>query len=124
MKKPQLPNDYKVSETAYEMDESEYNEIKMKDTVWSLARLDVSDSSNGVKAVCPDQKVPSWGGFNALMSENDVPMKVIGFLPVIPHPVTSYQTVFIVLLNFQNVLSQLSQSKMAIACDEGVYQIA
>ena len=47
-----------------------------------------------------------------------------GFLPILPHPVTEYSTVYTALKNFQNVLRQLGQDRLAITCDEGVYRIA
>jgi len=45
-------------------------------------------------------------------------------LPVLPHPVTKYETVLKSLQNFSNILYQLQQDNMAIFCDEGVYHIA
>ncbi len=53
-----------------------------------------------------------------------MPQRVVGFLPVIPHPVTDARTVYTALKIFEDILDQLQQSKMAITCDEGVYHIA
>ena len=49
---------------------------------------------------------------------------MVGFLPVIPSPVTDHQTVYTALKNFQDILKQLSQTHLAVTCDEGVYHIA
>ncbi len=124
-KKPNLAHNYTVSTEFYSMDPEEHASIKVKDIGWSLTRLDLSDLTHGkIQAECANQKMPSWAAFNALVTDENLPLKIIGFLPVIPHPVTSYSTVYTALLNFQDVLSQLTQSKMAISCDEGVYHIA
>ena len=37
---------------------------------------------------------------------------------------TEYATVYTALKNFQDILSQLEQSQLPVACDEGVYHIA
>ena len=50
--------------------------------------------------------------------------KVVGFLPVIPSPVTDHQTLYTALKNLQDILKQLSQAHLAVTCDEGVYHIA
>ena len=49
---------------------------------------------------------------------------MVGLLPVIPSPVTDHQTVYTALKNFQDILKQLSQTHLAVTCDEGVYHIA
>lgn len=65
--------------------------------------------------------VPTWGGFHALITPNKLPLYHVGFLPVIPSPVTSYGTVFTALKNFDDVRVQLSQPVMPVFCDEGVF---
>ena len=47
----------------------------------------------------------------------------VGFLPVIPSPVTEYATVHKALTNFQASQQQLKQDVMATVYDEGVYHI-
>ena len=49
--------------------------------------------------------------------------KIIGFLPVLPYPVTQYSAIYTALKNFQDVLSQLDQSHPPVVCDKGVYHI-
>ena len=45
-------------------------------------------------------------------------------MPVLPYPVTKYDTVYTSMRNFQRILHYLTQSKMPVTCDEGVYHIA
>ena len=60
----------------------------------------------------------------SLVTDEDLTQKIIGFLPVLPYPVTEYTVVYTALKNFQDILSQLDQSHLPITCDEGVYHIA
>ena len=68
--------------------------------------------------------MPSWSSYNSVISDRKLKVQQIGFLPVLPHPVTKYETVYTSLNIFKNVLNQLTQNEMAIFCDEDVYHIA
>ena len=54
-----------------------------------------------------------------LISESDVPIMQVGFLPFIPRAVTDYSTLFTVILNLAN---QLDQNILPVYCD-GVFRI-
>lgn len=124
-RKPSVPETYVVSEELYAMDQTSHDEIKKKDFAWVVGRLDISESHVGrIKSSCDNQTMPSWDAFNSLISEEELEEKVVGFIPLIPNPVTEYATVYTALKNFQNILEQLRQSHIAITCDEGVYHIA
>ncbi|KAH3755548.1 hypothetical protein DPMN_190244 [Dreissena polymorpha] len=59
-----------------------------------------------------------------LVSSAVVPMMRVGFLPVIPRPITVRATVRHCLTNFQSVQRKLNQESLAIMCDEGVFALA
>ncbi len=67
--------------------------------------------------------LPTWGGIHALVSEANAPLMRVGFLPMIPKPVTEYATVRKALTNFQSVRQQLNQSILPVFSDEGVFQV-
>ena len=117
-----MPVDF-VPEELFTMDVTDHDQVLSKDIAWSLARLDLSDL-NDIKPACENPNIPSWSGFNSVITDENLSQKVIGFLPVIPHPVTDYSTVYTEMKNFQNILSQLQQSHLAITADEGVDHIA
>ena len=71
-----------------------------------------------------NQRMPSWSAFNSVVSKEALSEKIVGFLPVIPSPVTDHQPVYTPLKNFQDVLEQLSQAHIAVTSDKGVYHIA
>ena len=48
----------------------------------------------------------------------------VGFLPVVPRPITERSTVRHCLTNFQSCRKQLNQATMPVWCDEGVFSIA
>ena len=94
----------------------------MNDAAWVL---DLSKISNCViNTFGVEQTMPGWSAFNSIISVKNQKLQQVGFLPVLPHPVTKYETVYTSLKNFNNILGQLEQNQMAIFCDEGVYHIA
>ena len=68
-------------------------------------------------------ELPTWGGIHALVSKVNVPLMRVGFLPMIPKPVTEYTTVHKALTNYQSVRRQLNQPILPIFSDEGVFRI-
>lgn len=71
-----------------------------------------------------NQVMPTWSAANSVLSVENVPIKRVGFLPVLPNPVAEYDSVYTAMKNFQGVLEFLDQSKLPVTCDEGVYRIA
>ena len=67
---------------------------------------------------------PIWAAVHTLVSSSVVPVMRVGFLPVVPRPITERATVRHCLTNFQSVRKQLNQASKAVWCDEGVFAIA
>lgn len=122
-KKSDVTANYKVADDIYNIAKSELDLIETKHIAWTLIKLDLSDLDN-MNEIYENQTRPSWSAFNSVITEETLPAKIVGFLPVLPHPVTQYTTVHTALRNFQDVLSQLKQSHIVITCDDGVYHIA
>lgn len=118
----ELPENYVACENVMTMNPELYNLVKKKEFAWEICRfypkLQNENSEN------EKQVVPSWSAFNTIFSEEERSTQVIGFMPIIPRPVTEYATVYTALHNFKNILGQLKQSKLPVTCDEGVYRIA
>ena len=71
----------------------------------------------------PDMKaMPTWAGAHALSTSSHSKLYDVGFLPILPHPITKHETVYTCLVNFNSLVNKLEQDAMAIVCDEGVYQ--
>ena len=68
-----------------------------------------------------DNLLPTWAGVHTNICNNTVPLKRLGFLPVLPGPVTEYSIVVKELENLKNVCEQLTQSVLPVVCDEGVF---
>lgn len=114
-----IPATYKVAELPYTS--SEADAAKLKDISWSLARLNVMH--DGVSIYPESQTMPSWSASNSVWTEEAIPLKNLAFLPVLPHPVTEYATVYTAMKNFMDICSQLTQNEIPMYCDEGVYCI-
>jgi hypothetical protein len=116
--RPVLPPDFKVVEELNLIDTQSALECANKQEFlisFIKCGLPSTDDESGI--------LPTWSGFHALISTSTVPMMRVGFLPMIPSPVTDYATVYKALQNFQSVRRQLnpSQSIIPVFCDEGVF---
>ena len=67
------------------------------------------------------QKSVLWTASRVLISKASIPLMRVGFLPVIPKPITNPATVYKALENFENVRKQLDQSVLPVWCDDGVF---
>ncbi|KAL8619946.1 hypothetical protein ACOMHN_015228 [Nucella lapillus] len=65
-----------------------------------------------------------WAAVHTLVSSAVVPMMRVGFIPVVPRPITQRATVRHCLTNFQSCRRQVNQASMAVWCDEGVFAVA
>ena len=75
---------------------------------------------------CPDnvnELVPTWAGAHALTSTCNLKLKQVGFLPILPYPITRIETVYTVLVNLDSIANTLKQDVLPFACDEGVYHL-
>ena len=66
--------------------------------------------------------IPSWSGSHALLSKSNLQLKVVGYLPVLPYPITKHETVYTLLVNLDNIAQSLDQDILPFVSDEGVYQ--
>ena len=67
--------------------------------------------------ICLQDAIPPWAGVHALITQSQSPLMRVGFLPVLPHPVTEYAIVRKSLTNFQSIRAQLNQLIMPVFCD-------
>ena len=67
--------------------------------------------------------LPSYSAINSLLSSEVVTQTSIGFTPIIPHPITDFESVYTVMINFQDVLKQKNLTCGPLWCDEGAYQL-
>ena len=67
----------------------------------SLIRADAVDELNSGSDNASG--VPTWAGIYYLISTAKSTMKQVGFLPLIPHPITKIETVYICLKNLKDV---------------------
>ena len=123
-KKPDLPEGYTVS-PSLSVNQELLNDVRTKEIAWLLSRMDLCETDPLCLNTCPqNQLMPIWSVTNSVLSVEDIPLKRVGFLPVLPYPVTEYHSVYTAMKNFQSLLECLDQSVIPVTCDEGVYRIA
>ena len=84
--------------------------------IWSAARSKPQNTTI--------QFVPSLQAVNSFFDVKANAIARFAFTPIIPHPATKYDTIFICMRNFQDVLLQRDLEYGPLWCDEGVYRIA
>lgn len=105
-----LPENYTSPKSTFSMNSEKFESIQKKEFAWEFCRFNQSDSEDNT-----EQIIPTWAAFNSVLSEEPLrPTQIVGFLPVIPHPVSEYSTVYTALHNFLKVLRQLKQSKLPV----------
>ena len=113
-KKDQLPNELKAVKNPHYKDDG-------REQILSVAR---NTSFRSVSMMSQDdikQKMTTWLGTYALISDRTAPLKKVGFAPIIPSPITKHDTVFTILRNLSSLADTLSQKVLPFVCDEGVY---
>ena len=65
----------------------------------------------------------SWSASNSAKYKG-INSTSTAFIPILPHPATSYDSIFASIINFQNIMKQTGNISGALWCDEGVYHIA
>lgn len=82
-----------------------------KDLAWFLCRNSQPD----------DQKIPSWTGFNHVVSTFESDVTTVGHMPIIPSPADDMNTVFTVLAKCKAVSQKLDQTYTVITFDQALY---
>ena len=80
--------------------------------------------SNSYNSRNKSQCIPSFSATNSFLQDMQPQVTTIAFTPIIPHPATNYDTIYTVMKNFQDVLSQKHHQYGPLWCDEGVYRLA
>ena len=98
-----------------------YKVLSKQDFAWLLSRMNIS---NALLLENSTQTTPTWAAFNSIVSDDKRNVQNVGFLPIIPYPITEFATVYTAMCNFNSILKQLNQKYFPLFCDEGVYRIA
>ena len=92
-KKDPLPQEVKAVKNPHYEDDG-------REQILSIARS-ASFKSKGTSGITSQdeikQKMPTWLGTYTLISDRTVPLKKVGFAPIIPSPITKHDTVFTIL---------------------------
>ena len=115
--RPSLPPTFKtIEDTSVDLTNVSDAVEKSSDLEFVITILRCALNNDG------QNKLPPWSGIHLLVTQTQAPLMRVGFLPVLPEPVTEYATVRKSLTNFQSVRKQLGQDVIPVFCGEGVYQ--
>ena len=107
-----IPGSYNVPENIRKIRLEEYN-------AWCISRhVKPTFLNSGIK------KIPSFIGIKSLLSTERVTLTTCAFTPILPYPVTQYDTIYTGMKNFQDILKQPELPYGPLWCDQGVYRIA
>ena len=70
------------------------------------------------------RNILSFTTLKSLLTVNKHTVSSIAFTPIIPHPATSYDTVFAAMISFEDILKQKGLANGPLLSDEGVYRLA
>ena len=87
------------------------HQYRMKDLAWLYSRM----TKGG------DQSLPSWTGWNQMLSDGLMPVTVICYLPIIPAPAHEIDTIMTVLIQCKEIARKLNQATTVVTFDEALY---
>ena len=93
-------------------EDSEYQDASKRNFSWVMARYDASRGAV--------QVIPSWSGFQHMLSECCVEANV-GYLPPITAPPTDMSVIFAFIQREQHILEELEIDQMFIEVDQAIY---
>ncbi|KAJ8665555.1 hypothetical protein QAD02_007217 [Eretmocerus hayati] len=102
--------------------EESLDEILVDVLAWLHCRMNVEYETR-IPSVQSNQTTSVWDATQALLLDDNRPVRRVGYLPTLVAPITEYQTVCTILKNCKSILSQLKQNYLPLFCDEGVYHI-
>ena len=83
---------------------------------WALSRYLADSREKNV--------MPSWSASNSAKYNMEINSISTAFISILPHPATSYDSIFTSITNFRNIMKQTGNISGTLWCDEGVCHIA
>lgn len=87
---------------------------KIKDLLWSLSRGQNREN----------RSIPSWAGFNSLISVNEIPLTTVRYFPFLHAPPSDLSTIYTTLITLVKVAEKLGQSHILVTADLAIYSKA
>jgi hypothetical protein len=85
-----------------------------RDLVWKLARLNKGEIPN----------IPAWTAFNAFLTDSELPVARIRYLPFIRAPPSDLTTIYTVLQQLVGISETFGQSHILVTADMAIYSKA
>ena len=100
----------------FKPDEQSKVTAQLQDMIWLICRV-LNETQ---------QHIPAWSGFNQIMDTQgkDVPVSIIGHLPIINAPAHDYDVIWTVMCRCMDVTKSLGQEFTVLTFDEQLYSKA
>ena len=126
-KRPDIPNILNpTNKQWFDADNIILSRPNSIDLAWALVRLfpvTLYKAETDMETTS-EQTVPSWSGFNTLLTPCATVTTSIGYCPMINGPSTDYSTVYTVLKTVQKMVTAVGQSDCVITFDLAIYMKA
>lgn len=86
-----------------------------KDAIWILSRITRSGST---------QNILAWGGFNSIISQEDLSIATVRYMPFIWAPPSQMTTIYTALLKLVQLAQALGQNHILVTADMAIYSKA
>ena len=100
-----------VKEEWFISQQSSTSDYHKMDLAWVMSRMQVKD----------DQCIPSWTGFNQVVSKIEPDVSIVGLLPIIPAVAHEMDTLMTVLLKCKDLSKKLNQVTTVVTFDQALY---
>ena len=90
------------------------SDVVRKDLIWEMTRASAPETS----------RVPAWGGFNSLVSESEISLTRIWYLPFINAPPCDFSTIYTTLLKLVEVTNALGQEHVLVTAHLAIHSKA
>ena len=102
----------------------QYEDSKKSDVIKLVRNSDLPKSIyDSLDIEFPEvNTTPTWAGSHSLVSTSNLNLKRVGFVPILPYPITKHEVVYTSLINLKSIATKLEQKILPFFCDEGVYQ--
>ena len=115
-RRPEPPEVISKEVTDVQRDTLSYREANQKDLIWQLARLKKKSDA--------EQLIPAWSGFNSILSEKNMHVAAIRYMPFLRASPTDFSTIYTILCNLVDVCDKIGQQHILVTADMAIYSKA
>ena len=114
--RPEPPSVQSSSTTEVQIRDPNYTDAEKHDLLWTLGRL---HRANDVQ-----QMIPAWSGYNSTISDANLPITNIRYMPFLRASPTDLSTIYTILTKLVEMSTTIGQSHILVTADMAIYSKA